>query len=371
MNNFNDEVFEFKNDDNKENIETDNFNYDSISGLGESNYENEDLFKVDEDKIGDSIVAPGEVLNSEISDIQPNSFTQNENNETGIYGDVYNSEITYPETVNVEEDNIEDYLINPDYNQDSKNITDNYLQESDANVAAQPEVQIENFDDISQANSEIEEQKTDDDVKIEMSGTPIDELNKLTEYTDDNIETTDIGALFDKVNVNVKEASDIFRKNTEMKQKIDSRFNELKQLQSEVENSKKAQIDQINEYKEEVLRKLTEKKGEIENRLNLLKELQSSLEKEKKEFEQYKKSEQEKIDKVQKEVQAAYDDRREELGHIEDVLRKQKDALDEERNQLSLDRIKYESDKNELANNLLKFNEIVNSFTNGVDDIKN
>ena len=48
MNNFNDEVFEFKNDDNKENIETDNFNYDSISGLGESNYENEDLFKVDD-----------------------------------------------------------------------------------------------------------------------------------------------------------------------------------------------------------------------------------------------------------------------------------------------------------------------------------
>ena len=34
-------------------------------------------------------------------------------------------------------------------------------------------------------------------------------------------------------------------------------------------------------------------------------------------------------------------------------LRKQKDALDEERNQLSLDRIQYESDKNELANNLL------------------
>ena len=63
------------------------------------------------------------------------------------------------------------------------------------------------------------------------------------------------------------------------------------------------------------------------------------------------------ISKVQKQVQAAYDERREELEHIEDVLRKQKDALDEERNQLSLDKIQYESDKNELANNLLKFND--------------
>ena len=54
----------------------------------------------------------------------------------------------------------------------------------------------------------------------------------------------------------------------------------------------------------------------------------------------------------------------------EDVLRKQKDSLDEERSQLSLDRIQYESDKNELANNLLKFNELVNSFTNGMNNIK-
>ena len=48
-------------------------------------------------------------------------------------------------------------------------------------------------------------------------------------------------------------------------------------------------------------------------------------------------------------------------------MRKQKDALDEERNQLSLDKIQYEADKNELANNLLKFNQIVDSFTIGME----
>ena len=172
------------------------------------------------------------------------------------------------------------------------------------------------------------------------------------------------------MSVNVQDASDIFRKNTDLKQKIDTRFEELKKLQSEIEISRKKQKDEINSYKEEVLNKLTEKKAEIEKRLNLLKDTQATLEKEKQEFEQYKKKEQDNIENIQKEVQSAYDDRREELSHIEDVLRKQKDALDEERNQLSLDRIQYESDKNELANNLLKFNDLVNSFKDGVGEIR-
>ena len=96
-----------------------------------------------------------------------------------------------------------------------------------------------------------------------------------------------------------------------------------------------------------------------------------TLEKEKNEFETYRKEQKAEIERVQKEVQDAYDLRREELNHVEDILRKQKDALDEERNQLTLDRIQYEADKNELANNLLKFNEIVDSFTNGVDNLNN
>ena len=205
---------------------------------------------------------------------------------------------------------------------------------------------------------------------ITMSDTSEDELKKLTQYDEpDKIESTDIKALFDRVGINVKEASDIFRKNTEMKEKLDNRFEELKKLQSEIQKSKKVQNQEIDMYKNSVLEKLNDKKEEIEKRLNKLKEYQSTLEKEKEKFEAYKRAEKAEIAKVQREVQEAYDVRREELNHIEDVLRKQKDALDEERNQLSLDRIQYESDKNELANNLLKFNEIVDSFTNGMDKI--
>ena len=38
------EVFEFNDNTNEELDQTNDFNYDSISGLGESDYENEDLF---------------------------------------------------------------------------------------------------------------------------------------------------------------------------------------------------------------------------------------------------------------------------------------------------------------------------------------
>lgn len=242
--------------------------------------------------------------------------------------------------------------------------TDNLSQE---NVEPSTNELVEN-EDISYEETENYENSDD---KVEISDTPIEEINKLTEYEDDGIETTDIATLFDKVNVNFKEASDIFRKNTEMKEKIDSKFDDLKKLQSELDIKKKTQIDEINEYKEEVYSKLTQSKEEIEKRLTLLKEQQASFEKSKMDFEEYKKSETDNIERIKREVQTAYDERREELNHVEDVLRKQKDLLDEERNQLTLDKIQYESDKNELANNLLKFNELVNQFTSGVGSLPN
>lgn len=401
MKNYNEDVFQFSDENDDKMEQAGNFNYDSISGLGESNYENEDLFKTEESH--DDLNRGDHQLNNIDSNEnlqynntyidsaeQNNSFYQN--GESDI-NNIFSSEVepSQPqfasENNSLYENNINNFNTNGDMidtylNNNYENYTSNSIS---APLETQPQAnsfeETKNLDnsDLNSDNSVIENdnnQVVSEDNKvsmpsnIDMSDTSIEELNKLTEYKKEEIESTNINELFDRVSVNVKDASDIFRKNTEMKQKIDSRFNELKKLQSEVENAKKNQMDEINNYKEDVLNKLTEKKEEIEKRLNTLKELQSSLEKEKKEFEEYKKKEQENIDKVQREVQSAYDDRREELNHIEDVLRKQKDALDEERNQLSLDRIQYESDKNELANNLLKFNEIVNSFTNGVEGIE-
>ena len=399
MNNEVNETFSFGNEEN-------GFDYNRISGLGESNYENEDLFNVEVSNENSEIANPlnqysnfnsfGDTNNEfesqpqndqqypvfnaekveEVSD--SDDEVQNLDNIDYAKVDYVQSvdENNLNESIETEEEN-EPLEIFEESNQDenkpsvdnfelsteeetslSKNVDDSYL---DTDRSFDTAMFADNYN-LPVVNPSVEP-------KMELSSTPISELEKLTHFEEEKIQTTDIKTLFDRVGVNVKEASDIFKKNSEMKEKIDSRFEELKKLQSEVERSKKSQYDEINSYKEEVLGKLTEKKEEIERRLNKLKEFQSSLEKEKQEFEQYRKTEKEEIEKVQKEVQEAYESRREELNHIEDVLRKQKDALDEERSQLSLDRIQYESDKNELANNLLKFNEIVDSFTNGMDKI--
>lgn len=417
-----------------------NFGYTRINGLGESNYENEDLFNTEVsnedsqstefiDDSNESQEIPlsdnmnehqnfinseekSEMSNPELNQYPSETFYSNalinqSFNDVSIDNEEQNDtqSVTLPdETENFNSDEEIDESpeeFNPFIKLDNTDVVNN--QVSNFNEIEEQEdkvlndVQEENnyepnidnsYLDISTdfENNEfnidynlpvvepsVESNDNDDDSnsgqKNILTDTPISELEKLTHYEEEKIQTTDIKSLFDRVGVNVKEASDIFKKNTEMKEKIDSRFEELKKLQSEVEKNKKTQYDEINAYKEEVLGKLTEKKEEIERRLNKLKDFQATLEKDKREFEQYRKKEKEEIDRVQKEIQEAYDSRREELNHIEDVLRKQKDALDEERSQLSLDRIQYEADKNELANNLLKFNEIVDSFTNGMDKI--
>lgn len=359
MNEYNNDVFRFENYDD-ENMEQSNFNYNDIGGLGESNYENEDLFKVEEEPN-----VNGYNNMYAFDNVEENNFYDNQE----IFSPAIDNQTnTFKEESKIEKDSAEldqEFVmpINDYSNVDALETFD--TQEE----PAQEQSDINTLD-ISNNETIPNDEQEDINNRISISDTPTEELNKLTEYESDEIESTNINELFDRVSVNVKDASDIFRKNTEMKQKIDFRFDELKKLQSEVENAKKTQIDEINQYKEEVLNKLNEKKEEIEKRLNTLKEVQSSLEKEKKEFEEYKRQEKSKIEKIQKEVQSAYDDRREELGHIEDVLRRQKDSLDEERNKLSLDKIQYESDKNDLANNLLKFNELVNSFTNGVNEVE-
>ena len=417
--------FEFGNDLSNE---EGNFEYNNISGLGESNYENEDLFN---SNTGDNSQPVEEFVNVpefnfevpvEINNFNPSFYSvteeqQNEvveepvddpinvfelpvSNENNVFEEsnvVENNENIF-ESVNSFEESSEptnvfeesdfdnsnfafgtseeiesiDNQINPGFEMDGTQnmITaekiDNEFLETEPETFNNSMVDNFEYDVVAPSVEPSTEEKIVESANI-ISDTPIEELNKLTEYKEEKISVTDIKSLFNRVGSNVQEASDIFMKNTEMKEKIDAKFEELKQLQAEVENAKKTQYDEINAYKEEVFGKLTEKKNEVEERINKLKEFQDNLEKEKEEFEKYKKEQNDEIERVQKEVQDAYESRREELNHIEDVLRKQKDSLDEERNQLSLDKIQYEADKNELANNLLKFNQIVDSFTIGME----
>ena len=223
------------------------------------------------------------------------------------------------------------------------------------------------FENDDTNDSEIENIIKKIDSKIEsLNDEKIEEKNISSKDKEDH---TNINSIFDKVSVNVKEASNIFMKNIEMKKKLDTRFEELKKLQKEIETSKHNDYQEINDYKDSVLKELTEKKSEIESRLNELKDLQSKFEKERNEFELYKIESKKEIEEKARIQRVQDESRKEELENLEDKLRKQKDSIDDEKRQLSLDRIQYEADKNELANNMLKFNEIVGTFTDGVGNL--
>ena len=236
-----------------------------------------------------------------------------------------------------------------------RNIDENFIKSMDLP-----------FENVETNDSKIENIIEKIDSKVESLNEKEKDENKLTA---DKVDNTNINNIFDKVSVNVKEASNIFMKNIEMKKKLDTRFEELKKLQKDIENSKNNDYQEINDYKDSVLKELTEKKAEIESRLNELKDLQSKFEKEKNEFELYKIESKKEIDEKAKLQKVQDESRKEELENLEDKLRKQKDSLDDEKRQLSLDRIQYEADKNELANNMLKFNEIVGTFTDGVGNL--
>lgn len=385
MENFENSVFGFSGDkDNKVSTPDNEFNIESISGLGESDYENEDLFTFDNVEHTDSINKNNNenfdgYLSNQVGDLYEKSIPAS---DTSTFSTDFNNDDSINNVVRSVTD--EENNLNTDadlHDISSVSVSEPSLEAT--NEFSEPTSQpiIDPVKNLNNSSLEVnqEEITTNDDGEDSDSvggststlyNKTEDDLSNLTQFEEEKIEKTDINSLFDRVNVNVKEASDIFRKNTEMKEKIDARFDELKKLQSEIEKTKQSQIDEINEYKDEVYAKLTSKKEEIEQRLNTLKEVQASLEKEKNEFESYKKKERENIEAIKKEVQKDYDNRREELNDIEDKLRKQKDSLDAERNELTLEKIQYESDKNELANNLLKFNDLVDSFTNGMSGIK-
>lgn len=374
-----------------------------LNDVNQNNYENENLFNVEVYENGannfglDNIEKTNDTENSNNSiksdDVNNISQTQNKEKEQFDFS-VFNSGFETEPTDNSSRislfntpdskdivDEVKQGILSDDVNSQlygNQNLgqieyklqSENPVSANEKNHEEEQVVNVETLEEkdnsFDKKTEELANEINSPEKKIQMSE---EDLSSLTTFEEDKVETTDIKALFDRVGINVKEASDVFKRNTEMKEKIDSRFEELKRLQLDVARKKEEQYAEINAYKEEVLSKLTEKKEEIERRLNKLKEYQTSLEREKDEFEQYRKKEKEEIERVQKEVQEAYDNRREELNHIEDVLRHQKDLLDEERSQLNLDKIQYESDKNELANNLLKFNEIVDSFTNGIEKL--
>ena len=302
------DVFEFGN---KPNEDTENFNYENISGLGESNYENEDLFDtmpsipsnnttstiepmpnnldinnfdynlasdnsfptIEPMPVVEEPKATIEPLDAPVEEpkptIEPMSVVEEvkptiEPLEAPKFSDIFDVGVEQTNNVEpvqaVENNPVEEVSIIPEIptvetpveeipamgtvtteEQPIEEVTEQEPVQSTEEVPVQ-EVTPTNSDifytgdddkneeitvapleaSITEDYKPIEEPKVetnnmyssfDSTPDIPMSKTPIDELEKLTEYEEEKIDTTDINSLFEKLSVNVKDASDIFSKN--------------------------------------------------------------------------------------------------------------------------------------------------------------
>ncbi len=191
----------------------------------------------------------------------------------------------------------------------------------------------------------------------------IDEKNSSSEKKD----TKDLNSIFEIVNNNVKEATNLFNKNIEMKRKIEEQLDALRKDKEEHEAKKNADYQKIKTYKQEVYDKLKAKKEEVESEIASLKETQIKIINEKNKFEKYKREELTRLKEQEAKNQIILEEEKAKLEEEKNKLKVEKNSLEEAKHSLELDRIKYENDKNELANNLMKFNELVGDFTVGID----
>lgn len=199
---------------------------------------------------------------------------------------------------------------------------------------------------------------------------PVKANEPVKEEKETPIRTTvqDLNQLFDKVSNNVKGASEIVNRNTEIKRKIDERFEELQRLEQEHEANKRKDYAEINAYKEDVYTKLQAKKSEIEKELVALRTDQDALAKEKQEFENYKNTSLANLKKLEDELRESYDSRNKNIEQVEVGLVKRKEQLDVERANLAKERKELDKERTELSQNLVQFNKLVDEFTKGIDN---
>lgn len=205
------------------------------------------------------------------------------------------------------------------------------------------------------------------ETKVEPIEPPKLVPSTIASKKEEQVNIDSLNQLFEKVSSNVRGASDIVNKNAEIKKKIDEKFQELKRLQEEHEQNKKSDYAEINAYKDEVYAKLKEKKSEVEEQMAILSQSQAAFEKEKKDFEKDKEAALAMISKREQDLDKSYHERLQGISQIEDGLVKRKEQLDIERANIQQERIQCDKEKKELADNLLKFNQLVDDFTRGVD----
>ena len=232
---------------------------------------------------------------------------------------------------------------------------------------------VSEIDESEALNRKLEEmeQRSEQEEPQEMGFDLLHDDSPLVKYADQEeskkMTMRQLKDIFDSASDNVKEATIIFNKNIEMKKSLEDQFLRLKQAEALQEQKRQENIKLINEYKEEALADLNDQKDRLEQDRNQLKLSETVLEREKEKFEKRKQSEMEEFESMKKEHEAWLAEEKDKLKERESELQESWKKIEEEKQKLEEDRAQYLVDKEELANSLMKFNQLVGDFTVGID----
>lgn len=264
-----------------------------------------------------------------------------------------------PEVTNIKGNGYQNKL-----NQLSTNI-DAYLNGSLDN--RKDEVKVEKMDPVVVKAASISQPmpsvppmpKTESTKPVPAVTSVLEQAKANTQSENKNIDTN-LNQLFAKVSDNIRGATDV-------KRKMEDRYKELQKMYDDFEKKKKDDYAEINSYKDEVYNKLKIKKEELDEQTRKLKLEQDTLANQKKQFETEKQRIKEEAKKKEQEMLDAFKEREKNIEQVENGLIRRKEQLDLEKVKIAKERAQCEQEKKELADNLVKFNQLVDDFTKGVD----
>ena len=193
-------------------------------------------------------------------------------------------------------------------------------------------------------------------------------VNTIPDYNND------IQSMFDRINNNVKEATDIFTKNLEMRNRLQEDLDNIKREKEELEQSKVAfekmkqeSYQKFNEKRQVEISKIDAQRKEVEAELERLSEGQAKLENDINAFQEKKNHEYKLFNEEKNKALYDIEISKKQVEVQEENIREERNRIDEEKRQLKLTQVKLDSDKSDLASNLAKFNDLVKNFTVGIN----
>lgn len=199
--------------------------------------------------------------------------------------------------------------------------------------------------------------------------TETEDTNKKDELTSDK-ESKELEEVLKKSNANAKNLEELYKQNLLLKQQIDRDKLILKKARENFELEIKQRYKELNDYKNDMNSILEKNKNDISLEYDELTKKQEAFEKEKQKFENSKKKQQASFKLKTEQQEALLDTKRCELESIEFDLKLKKEKLDSLRKKLEFDIKEFNTKKQELANNLGRFNSLVASLGRGMDKIK-